>query len=237
MKKSLLLLAAAATFGTAQAQKMGDVFIYGGISYNSQKTNISGVKTGLDRTLQLNPGIGYQFDKNWGAGVQLEYAIQKTGATSATEETNYSIAPGIFVRYTQPLSPMFFVYGQFNASYLHVNLSTNTPVTNTIANGFSVGISPAAGINLSRCVSLIGTFGRVGYQYVSGDGDVDNQNLEATIGNQFGLTVQWNFGKAKRGRREPMSETRNMDRYRDDDSEEVAPSRRRKSRSMDRDDN
>ena len=251
MKKSLLLLAAAATFGTAQAQKMGDVFIYGGISYNSEKTSFQGTKLDLNRSLTIAPGIGYQFDKNWGAGVQLEYTINKTGATSADEQSSYQLATGLFARYTQPLSPMFFVFGQFNASYIR----SSQPVPNTNddyeGNGFGLSVMPAVGINLSRCISVIGTFGSVGYQRVAYDvsnsgANSDNliaQNFGASLGNQFGLSVQWNFGQKVRNRREPMSETRNMDRYRDDSNEdrEEAPRRRRgrmdNRRNMDRDDN
>ena len=248
MKKSLLLLAAAATFGTAQAQKMGDVFIYGGIGYNSTKVNVGGIKTTLDRSLQITPGIGYQFSKNWGAGVQLDYRISKTGATKAKEQTNYSIAPGLFARYTQPLSPLFFVYGQFNANYIHLSQSVaaGSP-NNNQANGFGLSIAPAVGINLSRCISVIGSFGSVGYQYLSADGGADQtqQNFNASIGSDFLLTVQWNLGSRRmRTRREPMGETRNMDRYRDDSNEEMAPPpppRRRgrmdNRRNMDRDDN
>jgi hypothetical protein len=252
MKKSLLLLAAAATFGTAQAQKMGDVFIYGGISYSSEKTSFQGTKLDLNRSFSLTPGIGYQFDKNWGGGVQLEYSIYKTGATSASEQSSYQLATGLFARYTQPLSPMFFVFGQFNASYLR----TSDPIANSNndyeGNGFGLSVMPAIGINLSRSISVIGSFGSVGYQRIaydaSGSGaNSDNvivQNFGASIGDQFGLTVQWNLGERRmRTRREPMSETRNMDRYRDDSNEdrEEAPRRRRgrmdNRRNMDRDDN
>ncbi len=266
MKKTLLLLAAAASFGTAQAQKMGDVFIYGGIGYNQvkQKFEVGGNNADVSnyRLFTATPGIGYQFSKNFGAGVQLDMAAGKTTLPSGSfiglgesEIDTSSTAIGLFVRYTRNLSPLFFVYGQLNGNYLRTNSIYREDGVKQFeieGNGFGVSVMPAIGINLSRSISVIGSFGTIGYKRLveneadnSNSGDLITNRINTTFGNDFRLTVQWNLGQGRmRTRREPMTETRNMDRYRDDsndnDREEAAPRRRRgrmDDRRMDRDDN
>lgn len=243
MKKTLLFLAAAASFGTASAQKAGDIFVYGSIGYmdNRDKTNTSGVSTETHgREFTFTPGIGYQFNTNWGAGLTGDMVATKvttpastgTGTNEVKESLTYA---GPFVRYTRNLSNLFFVFGQFNAMYVRSNYNTSTNGASGNAlegNGVAGRLFPALGINVSRSLSVIGSFGAIEYLHLTRDQsgintDYKTDNLNATFGRNFTLGVQWNFSTGMhRSRMEPMDETRRMDTS-DDNGGEDMPRRRR----------
>jgi hypothetical protein len=237
MKKILLSLTAIASFGAANAQKMGDVFVYGNIGYTDAKTEVSGsgiptTTTSHERTFNFAPGIGYQFDRNWAIGLAGNFKAMKntlptTGGETGDKQSLTYVGP--FVRYTQPLSPMFFLYGQLNAQYVRANyteLAAGVKTSELEGNGFAVNVMPAIGINVSRSIAIVGSFGELGYSRVklnppTGGGDIIASGIAATFGSNFTLGVQWNLGSRgrMRTRREPMGETRNMDRYRDNETE------------------
>ena len=258
MKKIFLTMATLASFGAAQAQQMGDMFINGGIGYSHSKPEINNgtttAKGASDNRFFFTPSVGYQFDRNWGAGLTFKYDINRTVSTGLNNTeikvTDRALGIGPFLRYTQPLSQMFFVYGQLNALYVNGKKSSDIGGTNTTTgkiNGFDVSIMPAIGINLSRSIAVTGSFGRLGYATLR-DENPNNSNIytrtntfDATFGNEFSLGVQWNFAGGRphmhnRNRVEPMSETRRMDRYRDNDEDNdgvrnETPRRRRMDRN------
>ncbi|RYD53472.1 MAG: porin family protein [Sphingobacteriales bacterium] len=237
MKKIFLSLAAIASFGAANAQKMGDVFVYGNIGYTDVKNEVSGsgiptTTTSHERTFNFAPGIGYQFDRNWAIGLSGNFEAMKntvpaTGGETGTKQSLTYVGP--FVRYTQPLSPMFFLYGQLNAQYVRANYTELTAGVKTgelEGNGFAVNVMPALGINVSRSIAVVGSFGKLGYSRVklnapTGGSDLIASGIDATFGSNFTLGIQWNLGGRgrMRTRREPMGETRSMDRYRDNEGD------------------
>lgn len=258
MKKIFLSLAAVTAFGAAaHAQKLGDVFVNGTIGYSYQNTESTAGATTINgpvtHELKLSPSIGYQFDRNWGAGLKLQYDLgyQKSiPAGSALENiaTSQVFGIGPFLRYTKHISPMFFINGQLHAMYVTGKLTSETAgvkVTTDRANGVDVGIMPSVGINITRCLAVTGAIGGLGYATVKSE-DPSNSSIytrrnafDVSLGREFMLGVQWNFatdgGRGRRNRMEPMSETRRMDRYRDNDEnenkDEEMPRRRRRMRN------
>ncbi len=257
MKKLILSLAALTAFGAAHAQKLGDVFVNGSVGYthsNSETNNANKTVNGpVENNFGIAPSVGYQFSNNWGAGLALGYDYSQVRSTPSgslveTKKTSNTFAVGPFLRYTKHISPMFFVNGQLNAMYLTGKTKTEAAgVTTTTGriNGVDVNIMPSVGINITRTMALTGAFGRLGFQTLK-DEEPTNASVytrenvfDATFGREFMLGVQWNFAtdgssRVRRARREPMSETRRMDRYRDADGEnemqDEAPRRRRRSR-------
>lgn len=259
MKKLLLSLAAIASLSAANAQKMGDVFVNGMISFNGSTSDDSraGSTTNgsVSNRFALTPSVGYQFDRNWGAGLMVDYRINRTTTPSTTgadvKETGRTIGVGPFLRYTRHLSPMFFLYGQLNAMYVNGRTSNDALGTTTVtgkSNGVNLDVMPAVGINITRHIAITGSFGRVGFNTLKNESPTNSSvytrtnSFEATFGHEIMFGVQWNFsgGRMHRTRREPMGETRNMDRYRDDsnnndggdsnNNNEDAPRRRRRDR-------
>ncbi len=261
MKKIFLSLAAVASLSAAHAQKLGDVFVNGSIGYryaNSEtNTGTTTVNGPISHNFLLSPSVGYQFSRNWGAGLMVKYEYNSSkstpsGSTTEVKSTSNLFGIGPFLRYTKHLSPMFFVNGQLNALYVTgkaTNESAGVTSTSGRANGVDVNVMPSIGINITRTMAVTGAFGRLGYATVKNEDPSNSSNylrnnaFDVTFGREFMLGVQWNFatdgGRARRSRREPMSETRRMDRYRDTDTDtettEEAPRRRERRDRRDRD--
>ena len=252
MKKTILTLAVLASAAAANAQRMGDVFVYGNVGYNfsrpSNSTTFSAGSTSVTnddvtkyQSASVSPGIGYQFSDNWGVGINLSYQLNKTdqkstvsgtpGATTGNTDKTTTFYAGPFIRYTKHMGEHFFVFGQFNASYLHgenTGSTTTGGVTvdnpQTKYNGFDVTINPGVGINVSPCLAIVGSWGSLGYQhykysdpsFVPAGTSFDNKY------DQFGLDlgrltlgVQVNFGghghMMHKGHHGMMDDTRRMD--------------------------
>jgi hypothetical protein len=225
---------------------MGDIFVYGSIGYTDVKATASSVGVSAEdhsRSFNFNPGIGYQLNTNWGVGLSANMTATKLTSTGANTSSSSQTFIGPFVRYTQNLSSMFFLFGQLDAGYVRTNDKTTTTTGATVSdiegNGFGVRIMPAVGVNVSRSIALIGSFGDISYSRVTenpptGGSDVTTNYMNASFGNNFTLGVQWNFGGRMRSRRsgvEPMSETRRMSDANDDEDE--APRRRRRTNNND----
>lgn len=267
MKKIFLSLAAVASLSAAHAQKLGDVFVNGsiGFTHNNSETTVGNqsVNGPITNTFFIVPSVGYQFSNNWGAGLALGYGFQRTRSTAMSpagtsvdmKSTGNTFGVGPFLRYTKHLSPLFFVNGQLTAMYVTSKTTSEVAGTSSTtgrSNGVDVNVMPSVGINVTRTLALTGSFGRIGYATSKVD-DLSNplitdkysrnNTFDATFGREFMLGVQWNFatdgGRARRSRREPMSETRRMDRYRDTDTDtettEEAPRRRERRDRRDRD--
>jgi len=253
MKKAILTLAAIASVAAANAQHMGEVFVYGGVGFNynkpSNSTTIGGVTTTDETKYQsgfLTPGIGYQLDHHWGVGVQLNATLDKTDVTGGDKSKTTTFLVGPFVRYTQHLGEHFFVYGQFTASYVHGKQKDEPAAGGSdeeTYNGFDFTVMPGIGINLSHCWSVTGAFGSLGYQhykYTDPDGlpagvSVDRKNdaFGVSFGQQFTLGVQWQFGgHMHKGHHEMMDDTRRMDTS-DDSSDMDHGKKKKKDRKND----
>ncbi len=255
MKKLLLSLAALTAFGAAHAQKTGDVFVNGSIGYQHSNSEWNAGNKAMNGPVTnhffIMPSVGYQFNNNWGAGITMKYEYNHAKfapgglALDTTNRTN-TFGVGPFLRYTKQLSPLFFVNGQLNALYVTGKATLETAGTTTTTgrrNGVDVNVMPSIGINVTRCLALTGSMGRLGYATVK-DENPSNSSIytrenafDVTFGREFALGLQWNFGAGRthRHRAEPMSETRRMDRYRDNDGDnetpaDEAPRRRRRSR-------
>lgn len=82
----------------------------GQIGFRNQKEFNDGKTT----SVRISPGIGYQFDDHIKAGVQFNVAATKfdDAILNIPDSKNSILRAGPFVRYTQKLSDVFFVFRQ-----------------------------------------------------------------------------------------------------------------------------
>ncbi|MFT4062748.1 MAG: hypothetical protein QM642_10385 [Edaphocola sp.] len=185
---STMLLAGAATAANAQA---GSVLVYGTLGYRSAKT----ADDNKTRSFNINPGIGYQFDKNWTVGVAGGWGTSRyrLAGSSDWDFTNTYNA-GVFVRHTLPIGKLFYVFHQLEAGYRGTNYgSTGTNVT-TNANGFYASLTPVIGINIVHGIALNFGFGGIEYQTLKYKGAENaSSSFGVTWGSQFNVGVSRNL--------------------------------------------
>jgi len=246
MKKTLLSLLAAAALAPACAQigVPNSFLLYGGAQFTADRGSTTSGNLTVDepynRSLTLTPGIGYQFNENWAAGVFLDFNTTWTDYRTnvvgqSSEDRLRLLNVGPFVRYTQPLGANFFAFTQLQFGYssgkLEETVNGNPDVTTeTDFNGVTGGFFPAVGARLSRCANLAFSVGGINYQYLSADlgpnTESKNSAIDVNFGQALNLTLQWYFGGSRGMTRMPMDETRRMDTS---DDEDEMPRRRRRS--------
>lgn len=177
MKKFFMSLAVALVSVCASAQ----VYVGGtaGISSNKMAGEDSKV------AYKFIPEIGYQFNKQWSAGI--EFGLQKGAPCEISgvgNSTTYEVAP--YVRYNFLNAKMFNFFLEGTVGYGRV-----TKVDTDI---FEIGIKPGVALNLSNNFSLVSKVGFLGYRGMSYNGggtsssfglDLDGNNI------QFGVIYKF----------------------------------------------
>lgn len=219
MKKLVLALAAVASVATANAQSW---LVYGNANFTTQ------VQDADNKTLSVsvNPGIGYNFNEHWAAGVtgSFGHVSSKVGGVSGTDLNGFTA--GAFGRYTKKVSPLFSFFGQLEAGYARNSfvVDLNNPLfpTGGESNGYYASLVPAVTVNLTRCMGMNFSFGGLSYSHLTPEGANDGLDVvDFTFGKQFNVGAQWTFGGHKmHGHHAPMDETRRMSGYEDDNEEE-----------------
>ncbi len=254
MKKLILAFIAVGSMATAQAQKAGSILLYGTAGINTSRT-IDDVPTsiGTDNETRVSfwnysPGIGFQFNKNWTVGAAFSYAnfrVRRNANLNIDDITSQNeFVVGPFLRYTTPFSRTFFAFHQLDLNYIggrNKTELTGTPDVIDRYNGFQASLTPAFGVNVTRCIALNFGIGGIGYRTTVLDyedatlGEQRANNFFVSFGQQFHWGISANIGgyKHMRGHRgEPGMERRKMNAYDDDDSEEMP----RKKKRMNEDD-
>lgn len=231
MKKFVLTLMAAAGFTAAANAQAGSILVYGNAGISSEKNEVGSAET---KTFsgQFNPGVGYQFNDNWTVGLNINFAGEKEtdAADNVKKNTGYMVGP--FVRYTQPLSNIFSVFGQANVGYLGGKTKNEPKVgasTEDTYNGFRAEAFPAIGVNVKNGFALNFGFGGIAFNTRSWDkADATTTGFSLTFGQQVNVGISKNFGGRKaRTHAEPGDDTRSIDTSDDEDN----MPRRKKARS------
>ena len=182
MKKVFLsLLLAGASVVGVRAQS-NTLLVYGNVNVDSQKAGNTTVNS-----YNFSPGVGYQWNNNWTAGINLGLSGRSNTINSITAKSS-DVAVGPFVRYMQPLIGPFAIYGQFNANFL----------SGKDYSGFQGTIFPAIGVNLKNNFALNFTFGSLGFTSIKADGAADaTTNFHFGFGSGAGFGISKNFGLKK----------------------------------------
>lgn len=193
MKKLILsaLLIGTATFA-ANAQA-NSILLYGNAGYHSTK-DYNGDKT---RSYNFSPGIGYQFDNHWTAGVYGSFGSDRTLTTSILPSNenwqfNNSYGAGAFLRYTVGLGKIFAVFNQLNLGYAGATYGTTGGSASTSVNGFQGSFTPNIGINVHKGFALNFNFGGLDYTHLGGHG-LSSQTFNVTFGTQVNVGISKNI--------------------------------------------
>lgn len=202
--KKVLVMAALAFFGIANAQK-GTILLGGNVGYNTGKTSFATSENKSD-SFQFAPRVGYQVNDHWTFGIEGGIYSQKSensndlNPAADTENKTNGIQIGPFARYSMPLSETFSVFADLGAGYQTVkNDQTSfngffSTTTSDKGNGFYVGITPALFINMKKGFGLNFGIGGIGYNSLSFDtSDRDTSNFNITFGQSFNLGISKNF--------------------------------------------
>ena len=167
MKKIFMSMAAMVVAISASAQ----VYVGGGVGISSTKVGDGDSKL----SYKFVPEIGYQFNKNWEAGLSVWWKGVEYGAHS------FELAP--YARYNFCTSKLVDLFLEGTVGYVH----------SEGVDGYEIGLKPGVKVNLSKNVSFVTKVGFLGYQQV-GDGnakvktfgfDLDGTNV------QFGLNYKF----------------------------------------------
>jgi len=216
MKKLFLAIIAMGSIAPvkAQAPKDGSILIYGNIGFSSSKTKDDPGTAGAtvaeskESSFNINPGIGYQFNRNWTAGLNIGYSTGKNEDADATVGTvkTTDLAIGPFIRHTHILSNTFFIFNQLNLNYLsgkdRLELPAPAPDFENTYKGFGANWFPAIGISVNNTVALNFQFGGLSYENVDWDIDASQQTIETsgfdfTFGQQASIGISVNLGGRK----------------------------------------
>lgn len=156
MKKILLMAAFAVATLSANAQ----VWIGGGLGFNTEKWKGSDSET----VFNIAPQIGYNLDEQFSLGLELGLKMGNKAAgladphTYGDKYTEITVAP--FVRYTFAKAGIasFFVDGGFGLGSRKVGDADAATV-------WHVGLRPGIALNVSDHVSIISEMGWLGYQH------------------------------------------------------------------------
>jgi len=244
MKRIILLSASLFYYAAISAQP--HTWLLYGTAGLSQNSNTDQYPQGTNTSWSVAPGIGYQFDKHITAGVQVSYSHieDATGGYvllargAAVPEYAYASGNSIminwsaggFLRYTQELGQIFFLYGQANMSYLSSELydqpqyfyplfSNYMPVYGyyygsppTSTSSFQLQIFPAVGAKIYKGLALNFSFGGVDYITTHSKSDYaapqNPKSVQITFGQQVNIGISDNFSfHAKHRRRHAKEET------------------------------
>lgn len=226
MKKLILSLLACGSIAAANAQA-GSTLLYGNVGIS----NTSNADNSKAMSWNVSPGVGYQFDNHWTAGIYVDYRNVRTndGTTGAKWMGTNNYELGLFARYTHNLNRIFSLYGQLNAGFTHGNETLDgSTVTNTRSNGFAIGFTPVIAANIHNGLALNFGIGGIGYTTSTMEHSSNSTNtFNFTFGHMMNIGISKNFGGHNhRIHREPGTD-RHMKNYRDNDGDE--PKKHKKS--------
>jgi hypothetical protein len=169
---------------TSYAQK-NSVLVYGSVNLDAGKTTNSGIEQNY-KSFYFSPGIGYQISDHSTVGMQgLVY-----GGSSGFE-TRWTA--GVFYRYTEYLTPIFFVYLQGNASYDDQGTSAKQ------TKGFLINAVPALGAMVYKGWAINLNMGGIGYRNTkTNDGLEKTQGVFLNFGSGATIGFSKNFGGHKK---------------------------------------
>ena len=214
MKKLLLSILAIGTIVSANAQK-GSILVYGNIGITSGTDD---AKTKYS-ALQFNPGVGYQFDDMWTAGVTVRLNDSSITPDGGSKIKANSMGIGVFGRYSKPINNVFSFYAQLDV--LSTSSKTDPSSDATSFSGMWIGVTPAISVHIPKWFEMNFSFG--GLSYMTNKSKLSGANTASELNFNFGQTVNIgiskNFGTGKKmhGHHEPGEDTRHMNTKDDDD--------------------
>jgi hypothetical protein len=199
MKKVFVLALAFAGLTTAANAQKGSLLVGGNIDFNSQSQPQQGTSNVKDNTLGFSPTVGYQFTNHFTAGLTADISSEKVSQGGA-HQVNNSWDLGPFIRYAQPLSSIFSVYGQLQGTlggYNNQFTSTNTTAVPGEGTTFNVMLFPAVFINLKNSFGLNFNVGGLSYGSNTPKNGSATNTFDVNFGKTLSIGLSKNFGGKK----------------------------------------
>jgi hypothetical protein len=194
--KKLLLITAMTVFSFAHAQK-GTILVLGNVGYYSEKRSDSG-SSSTQKTFNISPKVGYQYNDNWTVGVESSIANSKqTYTIGEVKSNNFSV--GGFVRYMKPIGGIFSAYADLGTGYqssdiTQINGGMDPFLFESKGSGFYVGVTPALFVNINKGFGLNFNLGSIGYSTLNySNARSDTQNFNFSFGQAFSIGISKNF--------------------------------------------
>lgn len=224
MKK--LILSALMIGGAAMAAhaQPNSVLVFGDLGIHSTK-DANDNKT---RSFNINPGIGYQFNRNWTLGLAGGFGTARSRQVNQ-KEWNFTNTynAGVFVRHTLPVGKIFAFFSQLEAGYKGMSIGNTGVNTTTNANGFYAKLTPAVAVYVFDGFALNFGFGGIEYNTMKFSGaSKASSAFDLTWGSQFNIGVSKNFScghmrKHHRGHGPQINHGSRMDKHEiEEDSKE-----------------
>lgn len=191
MKKLLFAAVAVFAFGFTNAQdggtggfSKGNIFVSGGVGFNSSKTGDF-----KESTTEFSPAFGYFVTENIALGARLSIASGKQELGSAEEKVS-AFGAEVFGRYYWSPASQFSVFGELAAG---IGSFKYEPVIGPEETSKTFGVNAGVGVNyfLSNNFAIEAGWAGLGYNTDDNGGDGADKT------NSFGLNVDLssiNFG-------------------------------------------
>ncbi len=189
MKKIVLGVLLMTGFALASQAQKGSVLVYGNLAVGTEKD----VDDNKMTSFSIFPGVGYQFDEHWTAGVTGGYGQSKFNPEVGADIKASQYAAGVFGRYTHPLGGIFSLYGQLDATY-----QGRKDAASNKYSGFNFSLTPAIALNVKNGFAL--NFGFGGIQFETEklkDASNSSTFFSVNFGEQFNIGISKNFGGRK----------------------------------------
>lgn len=220
MKIAILTFLFVALIATGLVAQKGSILVAGDFSFQSAKqNNYSTYVDVVKRSVFLaSPVVGYQFNKNWTAGVAMSIGSGKVEGTPYPQTTMYisSAKENIFmigpmIRYTQKISNTFNFYTQLQGTFGNdkfISSSTNPSATTDEYKSklTNIALTPAIFINIINNFGFNISIGGFTYQEIeyddakmsySGIANTKRSGFEFTLGKTINIGISKNFGGKK----------------------------------------
>ena len=191
MKKTILSIVVFLSLVIGAQAQTGSILVYGNVGFNTNKNGgvpdvTNAAPTG---SFRINPGIGYQFNNSWTAGIEGGYNYYKTD--SATNQKVYSV--GAFLRYSMPIAGIFSGYTQLGVGYQGASVTQVGIVSK--ASGFYATVTPVISADIKNSFALNFAIGGLNYRSLKWKNTSTTQStFGLTFGQEVSVGISKNFG-------------------------------------------
>lgn len=184
MKKILVIIILLFVAQDIVAQS-NTILLYGNINY-THSNRVEFNREVISNNLNISPGIGYQFDDHWTAGLEfnLIHTTSKSG-NSPSKSTYFSAGP--FVRYQYQLTDMFSFITHLGSQFRLTNMKDY--------NTMQINVSPGIRMDIKNDWALNFFFGNLGITHTNNKiAETRNSQFDVGFGRSTGLGISKNFG-------------------------------------------
>lgn len=198
MKKIMLALACTSTVASAVAQDKS-VLLFGNFGASSASGKYKGMNADRHTGFNITTGVGYQFTDRWTAGLLATFyhnSINQSSAPIFYGPPASGGGGGVFLRYTVPISNIFFFYTQADGMYTATKPDQmGNPNPPASSNNLSVNLTPTLGVHIKNGYALNVGFGGLGFNHYAQPGNTSISTVNFNFGQNFNVGISKNFIK------------------------------------------